>query len=121
MAKVNVKETMEKAKKMNDAWVEGAPDVEFGGVTQKELADDIADVDKDIIELDETLAKADMIRARIENKVGNVGTKRVRVGNGVRANPDYGTDSPLYGAMGFVRDSDRASGLTRKRKTPTAR
>jgi hypothetical protein len=33
--------------------------------------------------------------------------------------PDYDDDSPLYGAMGFVRKSERASGLTRKKK-PTS-
>lgn len=30
----------------------------------------------------------------------------------------FGDDSPLYGAMGFVRKSECASGLTRKTKTP---
>ncbi len=29
----------------------------------------------------------------------------------------YGNDSPLYGAMGFVRKSEKKSGLTRKKKT----
>lgn len=28
----------------------------------------------------------------------------------------YGNDSPLYGAMGFVRKSEKKSGLTRKKK-----
>ena len=32
--------------------------------------------------------------------------------------PLYGDDSPLYGAMGFVRKSEKKSGLTRKKKTP---
>ncbi len=32
---------------------------------------------------------------------------------------DYGDDSPLHGAIDFTRKSDRASGLTRKTKTPT--
>lgn len=44
--------------------------------------------------------------------------KRTKVAQGVVGSPDYGDDSPLYGAMGFVRKSVRASGLTRKpRKT----
>lgn len=29
---------------------------------------------------------------------------------------NYGDDSPLYGAMGFVRMSEKKSGLTRKKK-----
>jgi len=38
--------------------------------------------------------------------------KRSKVGLGVAGSAAYGNDSPLYGAMGFVRKSDRASGLT---------
>jgi len=38
---------------------------------------------------------------------------------GVAGDPAYGNDSPRYGAMGFVRKSERASGLTRKTKPPT--
>jgi len=29
----------------------------------------------------------------------------------------YGNDTPLYGAMGFVRKSQKESGLTRKKKS----
>ena len=47
--------------------------------------------------------------------------KRSKVGLGVAGNLDYGNDSPLHGAMGFVRKSDRSSGLTRKTKPPTGR
>lgn len=38
--------------------------------------------------------------------------------SGVAGNADYADDSPLYGAMGFVRKSERKSGLTKKKKTP---
>jgi len=41
---------------------------------------------------------------------------RSKIGMGVAGDPAYGNDSPLYGAMGFVRKSERASGLTRKKK-----
>ncbi len=46
------------------------------------------------------------------------GRKRSKVGLGVAGSAAYGNDSRLYGAMGFVRKSDRASGLTRKTKRP---
>jgi hypothetical protein len=32
----------------------------------------------------------------------------------VRAHPKYGEDSPLYATLGYTRESERASGLTRK-------
>ena len=37
-------------------------------------------------------------------------------GDPAYGNPAYGNDSPLYGAMGFVRKSEKKSGLTRKKK-----
>ena len=37
---------------------------------------------------------------------------------GVIGNPAYGSDSDLYGAMGYVRKSQRQSGLTQKSNVP---
>ncbi|NOT47066.1 MAG: hypothetical protein HOP17_04870 [Acidobacteria bacterium] len=42
--------------------------------------------------------------------------KRSNIGMAVAGDPAYGNDSPLYGAMGFVRKSEKKSGLTRKKK-----
>jgi hypothetical protein len=39
--------------------------------------------------------------------------------NGVLADPTEGQDSALYEAFGYTRKSERKSGLTRKRNTPT--
>jgi hypothetical protein len=33
-----------------------------------------------------------------------------------KIHPDYGDDHPLVDARGFVRDSERKSGLTRKKE-----
>jgi hypothetical protein len=38
--------------------------------------------------------------------------------NSVRGTPGFGPDSPLYRALGYVRKSERKSGLTRKGATP---
>jgi len=43
--------------------------------------------------------------------------KRSKVGRGVAGSASCGNDSPLYGAMGFVRKSEKKSGLTRKKNT----
>lgn len=45
--------------------------------------------------------------------------QRSRIGLAVAGDPNYGNDSPLYGAMGFVRKSEKKSGLTRKKKPTT--
>lgn len=41
--------------------------------------------------------------------------KRELIVNGVISDPNFGPDSALYEALGFVRKSDRKSGLTRKK------
>ena len=51
-----------------------------------------------------------------DDKYVALNEKRSKVGLGVAGSPDYGNDSPLYGAMGFVRKSEKKSGLTRKKK-----
>ena len=61
-------------------------------------------------------AELKMKRDVRDGKYAALNDKRSKVGQGVAA---YGNDSPLYGAMSFVRKSDRASGLTRKAKPPT--
>ncbi len=117
MANVKVKDIKERVNKMNDGWSEGAPGVEFGGVKQADFLKDISDAAKAESELADILAQADMKRAEIDDKYQNLQDNSVRVANGVRGDKDYGEDSALYGAMGFIRKSERASGLTRRTKT----
>ena len=116
MAKVNNKEVKAQCRQMNDAWVEGAPDVDFNGISQQEFAADLADAENDDAEIADMEAKLQMRRDVRDGKYFSINQKRSRVGQGVAGNPAYGDDSPLYGGMGFVRKSDRASGLTRKKK-----
>ena len=116
MAKVNNREVREQSNRMNDAWVEGAKDVEFNGISQAAFAADIADAANDDAEIADFEAQLNMKRDRRDGKYAALNQKRSKVGQGVVGNSDYGDDSPLYGAMGFVRKSERASGLTRKRK-----
>ena len=44
--------------------------------------------------------------------------KSTLVVNGVIGDPNFGPDSGLYEAMGYVRKSARKSGLTRKKNAP---
>ena len=101
---------------MNDAWFEGAKAVEFNGVTQAAFLADIdaaAATDQEIGDLD---AKLKMKREVCDDLYLALNEKCSKVGLGVAGSAAYGNDSPLYGAMGFIRKSDRASGLTRKTK-----
>lgn len=107
-----------RAVKMDDAWKEGADKVEFMGVTQTALNGQITAIETKEQTLDDLRAQVKMLEEEIQDDYGALDDTTVDVANGVRGSKDYGDDSPLYGAMGFVRKSDRASGLTRKTKTP---
>ena len=108
-----------RAVKMNDAWKEGAVSVEFMGVKQADLNGKITAIETKEQTLDDLRAQIKMLEEEILDDYAELDDTLVDVGNGVRGNKDYGNDSPLYGAMGFVRKSERKSGLTRKTKTPT--
>lgn len=118
MPEVNVKKTRERVVKMDDAWEEGAAGVLFGGIKQSDFKTGITAAATAEQELGDLLALVDMKRTEIDNKYTVLQEKSVLVVNGVKGDPAYGEDSALYGAMGFVRKSERASGLTRKKKTP---
>ncbi|MDQ4122845.1 MAG: hypothetical protein M3209_15520 [Acidobacteriota bacterium] len=120
MTKVNNREVREQCARMNDAWTEGAPTVTFNGITQTAFAADIAAAAAADAEVGDLEAQLNMKRDERDTKYAALNEKRSKVGLGVAGNPDLGNDSPLFGAMGFVRKSERASGLTRKsRKPPT--
>lgn len=104
---------------MNDAWKEGAPSVEFMGVKQTDLSGTITAVEAKEKTLDDLRAQVKMLEEEILDDYAALDDTLVDVGNGVRGDKNYGDDSPLYGAMGFVRKSERASGLTRSTKPPT--
>lgn len=107
-----------RAVKINDAWEEGAPDVEFMGETQAGLNTAIGAIETKEKSLDDLRAQVKILEDELLDDYGALDDTLVNVASGVRGNKNYGDDSPLYGAMGFVRKSERASGLTRKTKTP---
>lgn len=104
---------------MLNAWETLAPDKSFGGMTlaqfraavqpsqaARERIEDLEDQRKQAI--------ADRDRADEDSL-----SKAQLVINGVIGDPTAGPDSALYEAMGYTRKSERKSGLTRKRNTPT--
>lgn len=113
------KNVEEKMHRMLNAWKTLAPDKTFGGMT-------LAQFEKAVEHSMETRTavaavedqRMQAIAAR-ETADENFLTKAQLVVAGVLADPTEGADSALYEAMGYVRKSDRRSGLTRK-KTGTA-
>jgi len=117
MKKVNRKSINKRADKMDDAWKNGAKDAVFMGHTQTDLNNAITSIRTKEQQRDELRAQADLLDDAIEIEYVGLDEMMVEVADGVRGNEDYGNDSPLYGAMGFIRKSERKSGLTRGNKT----
>ncbi|MET0751858.1 MAG: hypothetical protein ABWZ66_00675 [Pyrinomonadaceae bacterium] len=117
MANVQVKRIKEKVLRILNAWNELAPNVLKFRKTKKEdfeakiaaaqaVEDEIADME---VRLKAKKAERDSIYTSLE-------ADGVDIRRGVDGHEDFGTDSQLYGAMGFVRESEKKSGLTHKTK-----
>lgn len=121
MATLNVKMLKEKVSKMLSAWFEGAKGVSFMGISRDDLAAKEILAESLENEINESRAITKMKEDELANVYLEMNNMTVNVRNGVGGDPNYGDDSVLYGAMGFVRKSERRSGLTRKKnpKTPT--
>lgn len=116
MAKIFRKKIKQRADKMNNAWEEGAKDAEFMGHTQTTFVTQMTAIGTKEGERDDLLAQAGLIDDELDGMYSGLDDTMVAVRNGVAGHKDYGNDSPLYGAMGFIRKSERRSGLTRKKK-----
>ncbi len=92
-----------------------APDKTFGGVT---LPDFTAQISESTAPR-KRLAEINDEKVNQETKRDNADVETMklceRIKNGVVADPDFGDDSALYEALGYIRKSNRKSGLTRKK------
>lgn len=104
MAKVSNKEVKQQCNVMNDAWFEGAKGVDFNGITQTEFSTDITTAAAADAEIGDLEAELKMKREARDDLYVALNEKRSKVGQGVAGSAAYGNDSPLYGAMGFVRN-----------------
>lgn len=116
MPLVNKKKINERAVKMDDAWEQGAPKAVFMGVSQADFRAERDAIAAKEAARDNLLAQLKIADDEISDAYDKLDDTMVKVRNGVAGDKDFGTDSPLYGAMGFVRDSERKTGLTRKKK-----
>lgn len=109
------KSNEEKMMEVSNAWKTLAPDKSFGGMT---LAEFEAQIEKSLtprrrlIEIADEEIQQQTIRDT-EDAI-TMGKLQLIV-NGVKADPEEGEDGALYDAMGYVRKSERKSGLTRKK------
>lgn len=105
---------VDKIKVIRAAWRDIAPDATFAGMTLAEyeaatepplkLRTEMADLRTKLRGMKASQADVD----QAANELADL------VVNSVRGTPGFGRNSPLYSAFGYVRKSERKSGLTRK-------
>lgn len=112
----NNKKLREECEQMS-AGLAQAPEVEFNGLKKADLDADLAEgaaLDEEIAQ-EEAATKAK--KDRRDKVYKNAAEKRVKIGKGIAGHKAYGEDSELYGACGFIRKSERKSGLHRGAKS----
>ena len=119
MAQVNFTKIKDACNVMNDAWFEGAPRATFNGTDQATFQASIEAAEADDAAIADLEAQLKIKRDVRDDKSAALDQSRSRIGLSVAGDPAYGNDSPLYGAMGFIRKSEKKSGLTRKKKPTT--
>ena len=95
-----------------------APDKKFGNIT---LADFTAQIEKSELPRQKIRQLYDQIKQEeaIRDAQDVITMKMCeKIKNGVISDDEFGDDSALYEALGYVRRSERKSGLTRKKKAP---
>ncbi len=113
---VPTKKIRERVTQMNDAWAQGAATAAFGGITRTQFDTKIkaaAAADQEIEEMEAAITLKKQAR---DSLYAALYDDSVKIIASVKTDPGFGDDHPLVDAMGFVRDSQRKSGLTRKKE-----
>ena len=97
-----------------------APDKTFGGVNLADLTTQIAKSNSPRQRLAELGDEKKNQEAKRDSEDLETMKLCERIKNGVVADPEFGDDSALYEALGYIRKSERKSGLTRKKNPSPA-
>ena len=114
----NPNRTVDKAGQVSVAWQQHAPAASFAGMTLEQFREKIgaSQTTRDKV----AAAEADLRGFIASRAVADVATRDAvtLVVNSIRGNPDFGPNSDLYRACGYIPFGERASGLTRKGNVP---
>ena len=106
---------------VRSSWREQAPDQVFGGVSLaqfEEISDRSLETRQEIQRLERATEAARVARDKADEETARM---LELVVDGVKGTPGFGQDCALYRAFGYVRKSERKTGLTRKKKGETAK
>jgi hypothetical protein len=102
--------------RFEQAWEKLADTTSFGGMTLSEFTEIVKPSFDERANIQVLEAQRSAAIRRRDDADELAREKMDLVVNAVRGNPDFGPDSPLYRALGFIPKSERRSGLTRKVK-----
>lgn len=105
---------VERIQRFRAAWRELAPAATFAGMTLTQFEEAVSaplTLREEILATSKQLEGLKTSRSKADKAAGEV---LELVVNSVRGTPGFGADSSLYRALGYIRKSERKSGLTRK-------
>ena len=120
MAAINPQNNEERYEKIEEAFNTLAPAATFGKMTRAQFQSAIQpskDARAVVARIEDELKRA--LVGRDDADIASLKSCDLVV-KGVVGDPDFGDDSALYEAMGYIRKSQRKSGLTRKKAAPKA-
>jgi hypothetical protein len=103
----------ERAKKILAAWTELASDAKFAGMTREEFAAAVQPSTDTRKEVTKTELKLKADKSAVEDADNATNIVNHSVVNAIKGDTNFGENSELYEACGYVRTADRASGLHR--------
>ena len=109
------KENEDKMMMVLNAWKTLAPDKKFGGLSVAQFEEQVNKSLAPRVRLDQIEDEKKQQQALRESEDAATLKEVQFIVNNVLADPEFGDDSALYEAMGYVRKSERKSGLTRKK------
>src|SRR6185312_1391835 len=115
------KDVLTRVSEVMDGWEKLRPGKKFFGMTLDEYKTAVkpfTDACADIADLEARLKHA-VDRRDIASAPAMLATKRIITS--VRGDPEEGEDGPLVAAMGYTPESQRNTGLTRRRKEQPAK
>lgn len=113
----NPKQNADDVDNLLRAWKARAPDKKFGGMTLDEFKAKVQpSLDARESVKTATGQRRDAQTLRADGDVQAMKLHKLVVSS-IKGDPDFGDDSALYQACGYVRQSEKKSGLGRKTKT----
>ena len=114
----NPNRTVDRAGQVSTAWQQHAPAASFAGMALDQFREKIGQSQtarNKVAQIEADLRGA--IAARANADLVTRDTVALVV-NSIKGNPDFGPNSELYRACGYVAYGERASGLTRRSTVP---